>query len=126
MYHVPLSAQVGFINSLKFSSAGDFLVAGVGQEHRWVHDPPEGQGSGARWRWLGSGWEWAYRLGEGWAGPSCSSCPLQAWPMVADQRGSELGLHHPAPQGPRSPLSRLLIPSSSLFKFFPHPAHCLY
>lgn len=25
---------VGFINSLKFSSAGDFLVAGVGQEHR--------------------------------------------------------------------------------------------
>ena len=34
-YHVPLS-QVGFINSLKFSSAGDFLVAGVGQEHRYV------------------------------------------------------------------------------------------
>lgn len=31
--HHPLS-QVGFINSLKFSSAGDFLVAGVGQEHR--------------------------------------------------------------------------------------------
>ncbi|OWK02694.1 hypothetical protein Celaphus_00010488 [Cervus elaphus hippelaphus] len=26
--------SVGFINSLKFSSAGDFLVAGVGQEHR--------------------------------------------------------------------------------------------
>ncbi|XP_004715312.2 U3 small nucleolar RNA-interacting protein 2 [Echinops telfairi] len=25
---------VGFINSLKFSSTGDFLVAGVGQEHR--------------------------------------------------------------------------------------------
>ncbi|EDL77289.1 RNA, U3 small nucleolar interacting protein 2 (predicted), isoform CRA_a [Rattus norvegicus] len=25
---------VGFINSLKFSSGGDFLVAGVGQEHR--------------------------------------------------------------------------------------------
>uniref|UniRef100_A0A8C0X198 U3 small nucleolar RNA-interacting protein 2 n=1 Tax=Castor canadensis TaxID=51338 RepID=A0A8C0X198_CASCN len=25
---------MGFINSLKFSSAGDFLVAGVGQEHR--------------------------------------------------------------------------------------------
>lgn len=33
--HAPLS-QVGFINSLKFSSAGDFLVAGVGQEHRCV------------------------------------------------------------------------------------------
>lgn len=31
---VSLSAQVGFINSLKFSSSGDFLVAGVGQEHR--------------------------------------------------------------------------------------------
>ncbi|KAB1264433.1 U3 small nucleolar RNA-interacting protein 2 [Camelus dromedarius] len=29
--NIPL---VGFINSLKFSSAGDFLVAGVGQEHR--------------------------------------------------------------------------------------------
>lgn len=28
--------QVGFINSLKFSSAGDFLVAGVGQEHRYM------------------------------------------------------------------------------------------
>ncbi|ERE76109.1 U3 small nucleolar RNA-interacting protein 2 [Cricetulus griseus] len=27
---------VGFINSLKFSSAGDFLVAGVGQEHRYM------------------------------------------------------------------------------------------
>ncbi|XP_008055980.1 U3 small nucleolar RNA-interacting protein 2 [Carlito syrichta] len=26
--------MMGFINSLKFSSAGDFLVAGVGQEHR--------------------------------------------------------------------------------------------
>lgn len=33
---VSLSAQVGFINSLKFSSSGDFLVAGVGQEHRYV------------------------------------------------------------------------------------------
>lgn len=28
------SPQVGFINSLKFSSSGNFLVAGVGQEHR--------------------------------------------------------------------------------------------
>uniref|UniRef100_A0A8D0FZA8 U3 small nucleolar RNA-interacting protein 2 n=1 Tax=Sphenodon punctatus TaxID=8508 RepID=A0A8D0FZA8_SPHPU len=26
--------QVGFVNSLKFSNAGDFLVAGIGQEHR--------------------------------------------------------------------------------------------
>lgn len=39
--------QVGFINSLKFSSAGDFLVAGVGQEHRCV--------VGARLR---AGWHW--------------------------------------------------------------------
>lgn len=29
------SSQVGFINSLKFSSSGHFLVAGVGQEHRY-------------------------------------------------------------------------------------------
>jgi hypothetical protein len=34
-HHFPLSPQMGFINSLKFSSAGDFLVAGVGQEHRY-------------------------------------------------------------------------------------------
>ncbi|POI24977.1 hypothetical protein CIB84_011273 [Bambusicola thoracicus] len=26
---------IGFINSLKFSSAGDFMVAGIGQEHRY-------------------------------------------------------------------------------------------
>lgn len=26
--------QPGFVNSLKFSSSGQFLVAGVGQEHR--------------------------------------------------------------------------------------------
>ncbi|NWT42343.1 U3IP2 protein, partial [Chroicocephalus maculipennis] len=31
LWDIPL---VGFVNSLKFSSAGDFLVAGVGQEHR--------------------------------------------------------------------------------------------
>ncbi|KAM5154589.1 U3 small nucleolar RNA-interacting protein 2 isoform 1-T2 [Callospermophilus lateralis] len=31
LFDIPL---VGFINSLKFSSSGDFLVAGVGQEHR--------------------------------------------------------------------------------------------
>lgn len=28
------SCQSGFVNSLKFSSSGQFLVAGVGQEHR--------------------------------------------------------------------------------------------
>ncbi|XP_042521977.1 U3 small nucleolar RNA-interacting protein 2 [Dipodomys spectabilis] len=32
--HVCDIPLVGFINSLKFSSTGDFLVAGVGQEHR--------------------------------------------------------------------------------------------
>ena len=26
--------QVGFVNSLKFSSSGQLLVAGVGQEHK--------------------------------------------------------------------------------------------
>ncbi|KAM6121261.1 U3 small nucleolar RNA-interacting protein 2 [Pterocles gutturalis] len=31
LWDIPL---VGFVNSLKFSAAGDFLVAGVGQEHR--------------------------------------------------------------------------------------------
>ncbi|NXO01748.1 U3IP2 protein, partial [Rhinopomastus cyanomelas] len=31
LWDIPL---VGFINSLKFSATGDFLVAGVGQEHR--------------------------------------------------------------------------------------------
>ncbi|KAI1234416.1 U3 small nucleolar RNA-interacting protein 2 [Lamprotornis superbus] len=33
-----MDGQVGFVNSLKFSAAGDFLVAGVGQEHRYC--PP--------------------------------------------------------------------------------------
>ncbi|XP_038668121.1 U3 small nucleolar RNA-interacting protein 2, partial [Scyliorhinus canicula] len=31
LFDIPM---VGFVNSLKFSSSGDFLVAGVGQEHR--------------------------------------------------------------------------------------------
>ncbi|XP_042337147.1 U3 small nucleolar RNA-interacting protein 2-like isoform X2 [Plectropomus leopardus] len=31
LFSVPVS---GFVNSLKFSSSGQFLVAGVGQEHR--------------------------------------------------------------------------------------------
>ncbi|KYO22981.1 U3 small nucleolar RNA-interacting protein 2 isoform X2 [Alligator mississippiensis] len=31
LFDIPL---VGFVNSLKFSNAGDFLVAGIGQEHR--------------------------------------------------------------------------------------------
>ena len=33
--------QKGFVNSLKFSSNGEFLVAGIGQEHklgRWWSD----------------------------------------------------------------------------------------
>lgn len=28
-------SQVGFVNSLQFSNAGHFLVAGIGQEHRY-------------------------------------------------------------------------------------------
>ncbi|NXL44747.1 U3IP2 protein, partial [Podilymbus podiceps] len=35
LWDIPL---VGFVNSLKFSAAGDFLVAGLGQEHRY-HSP---------------------------------------------------------------------------------------
>ncbi|XP_078059209.1 U3 small nucleolar RNA-interacting protein 2 isoform X2 [Mustelus asterias] len=31
LFNIPV---VGFVNSLKFSSSGDFLVAGMGQEHR--------------------------------------------------------------------------------------------
>ena len=27
--------QTGFVNALTFSSAGDYLVAGIGQEHRF-------------------------------------------------------------------------------------------
>lgn len=61
--HISPSSQVGFINSLKFSSSGDFLVAGVGQEHRY--EAPLEWGGG-RWRWLGQrvgggGWAWPQR-----------------------------------------------------------------
>lgn len=90
--HISPSSQVGFINSLKFSSSGDFLVAGVGQEHRY-EAPLEG----------GGGWASGWVVG---AGPGFSVLwfrPLQTWPLVADQRGSELHLHHPAPQGPQAP-----------------------
>lgn len=34
-FTLPCPRQVGFVNSLKFSAAGDFLVAGTGQEHRY-------------------------------------------------------------------------------------------
>lgn len=34
-FTLPCPLQVGFVNSLKFSAAGDFLVAGIGQEHRY-------------------------------------------------------------------------------------------
>lgn len=37
-FTLPCPLQVGFVNSLKFSAAGDFLVAGIGQEHRYC--PP--------------------------------------------------------------------------------------
>lgn len=50
--------------------------------------------------------------GGGWAWPQLllSFCLLQAWPLVAHQRGSELRLHHPPPQGPQAPHCRLLTP----------------
>ena len=31
---LPFAVQTGFVNSLQFSPQGDFLLAGVGQEHR--------------------------------------------------------------------------------------------
>lgn len=37
---LPCPFQVGFVNSLKFSAAGDFLVAGLGQEHRYRPSSP--------------------------------------------------------------------------------------
>lgn len=92
------SSQVGFINSLKFSSAGDFLVAGVGQEHRY-----EARLGGAR---VGTKVDTAGH----WAWPQRHPSLPQAWPVVADQRGPELCLHHPSPQGPQAPGCWLLTP----------------
>ena len=95
-----LLSQVGFINSLKFSSAGDFLVAGVGQEHRCV---------------MGSGEHGSGGIGLGWRGSaSVVIHSLQAWPVVEDQRGPELSLHHPATQAACVPCCRLL--TLTLFK----------
>lgn len=45
--------------------------------------------------------------------------PLQAGPLVANQRGSELRLHHPASEGPPARGRRLLTFSPPLFKSFP-------
>lgn len=36
IYTLAFPSQTGFVNSLKFSSSGQFLVAGVGQEHRYL------------------------------------------------------------------------------------------
>ncbi|XP_074936473.1 U3 small nucleolar RNA-interacting protein 2-like isoform X6 [Phalacrocorax aristotelis] len=53
LWAIPL---VGFVNSLEFSAAGDFLVAGLGQEHRYRPPSPALAGgtastaSRARWR----------------------------------------------------------------------------
>lgn len=52
----------------------------------------------------------------GCAGPQLPLLPLQAWPVVADQRSSELGLRHPTPQGPQAPRCRPLILPPPLFK----------
>lgn len=67
---LPCPLQVGFVNSLKFSAAGDFLVAGIGQEHRY-HPPspalpmgPTPPSSGA-WRRV-TPIPFIYRLGRWW------------------------------------------------------------
>lgn len=87
---VPPVPQVGFINSLKFSSAGDFLVAGVGQEHRYEGPPPQrGEGGAGWWSWLGPAWEsgrrrWGCR-------PSASPlapCRLGRWWRIREARNS--------------------------------------
>lgn len=67
-----------------------------------------------RHRWSGevdggAGWASGWVVG---AGPGLSVLwfrPLQAWPLVAHQRGSELHLHHPAPQGPQAPCRLLTL-----------------
>ena len=61
---------------------------------------------------LVAGWEWGWgRWGGGAALTSASPSPPQAGPMVADQRGSELRLHHPSSKGPQAHGHRLLTPS---------------
>lgn len=80
---LPCPLQVGFVNSLKFSAAGDFLVAGIGQEHRYC--PPSLVLPGAA------------------ASPSSGSCwrvtlhlsHPQAWTMVENERSQKQYLHHP-------------------------------
>lgn len=90
------SSQVGFINSLKFSSAGDFLVAGVGQEHRYEAPLEGGQVTLA-------GWEW--RWIQGGAGPelSCFShpCRLGRWWRIKEARNSVCII--PLHRAPRPP-----------------------
>ena len=51
----------------------------------------------------------------GWAWPQRHLSLPQAWPVVADQRGPELCLHHPSPQGPQTPGRWLLTLTSPLF-----------
>lgn len=62
--------------------------------------------------WRGEGGEAGLPGGSvgprAWPQLLLSFCPLQAWPLVAHQRGSELRLHHPPPQGSQAPHGRLL------------------
>lgn len=81
-FTLPCPLQVGFVNSLKFSAAGDFLVAGIGQEHRYCSP--------------------SLVLPGGAASPSSGSCwrvtppsHPQAWAVVENQRSQKQHLHHP-------------------------------
>lgn len=83
-----------------------------------MRGPPRGaragQGGGPGWALPGS------RGADGGLPPlSFAPRPLQAGPLVANQRGSELRLHHPASEGPPARGRQLLTFSPPLFKSFP-------
>ena len=82
-----------------------------------------GEGGAGGTGWVGTEVDAA----GGWAWPQRHLSLPQAWPVVADQRGQELCLHHPSPQGPQAPGCWLLTLTSPLFKFSPgHPLLSLY
>lgn len=90
--------QVGFINSLKFSSAGDFLVAGVGQEHRYIH--------GGRWSWGRGG---AGQMGIGEDGVGLPQLVLSFPSGLADGGGSKRLGTQSASSHSAEPLRPLLL-----------------
>lgn len=71
--------------------------------------PLQGRGEVALGWWLGGngGWDGSGAAARASAPPP----PPQAGPMVADQRGPELRLHHPSAKGPQAHGRRLLTSS---------------